>query len=244
MAPPFDWASRRNLRRITSAIAATSFWPSKPLMANLRYSLGRGRPSSKTTIEATTSSAPRLDTSKHSIRSGGVARSSASEISLSAWLRAVRSPDRRSLCVASDCAALRSTVSSRVRLSPRRGIATRTEAPRRWASHSASTVSSASAGSAVTSTSRGMSASGSPYIWARSEPIKRPSSASSTRSTMNPRSPRMRPPRTWNTRSDASSSSLTRPTMSTSVRSGSTTVFRSSALRRANRSSRSRAACS
>ena len=47
-------------------------------MMNRRYSLLRGSPSSKTTIEATTSVPWRLEMSKHSIRSGEVGRSSAS----------------------------------------------------------------------------------------------------------------------------------------------------------------------
>ena len=42
-------------RVITSRIAPTSLLPSTVLMMNRRYSLLRGRPSSNTTIEATTS---------------------------------------------------------------------------------------------------------------------------------------------------------------------------------------------
>ena len=48
---------------ITSCIEATSFWPSTPLITKRRYSLLRARPSSKTTIEATTSVPWRLEMS-------------------------------------------------------------------------------------------------------------------------------------------------------------------------------------
>jgi hypothetical protein len=58
-------SSRRRLKRrvSTSAIEATSFCPSTPLITNRRYSLLRGRPSSNTTIEATTSVPCRFETS-------------------------------------------------------------------------------------------------------------------------------------------------------------------------------------
>ena len=91
--------SRRNRRVITSCMAATSFWPSTLRMTNRRYSLLRGRPSSNTTIEATTSVPCRLEMSKHSIRSGAVGSSSASWISSSARLRVDRSPARVVLCL-------------------------------------------------------------------------------------------------------------------------------------------------
>ena len=239
---PSARARRRKRRPITSEMAATSFCPSKPLIANFRYSEGRGRPSSKTTMEATTSSAPRFETSKHSIRSGAVGRSSASVSSVSAWLRVVRSPERRSLWAASDWEALRVTVSIRARLSPRRGTDTPTGPPRCRPSQSVRTSTSPGSGRAGTRTRRGTSASGSAYIWDSRVATSCASSASSTRSTMKPRSPRIRPSRTWKTRTHASSSSLARPTTSASVPSGRTTALRSSTRWRAYRSSRSRAA--
>ena len=56
-------SSRLNRRVSTSAIEATSFCPSTPLMTNRRYSDLRGSPSSNTTIDATTSVPCKLDTS-------------------------------------------------------------------------------------------------------------------------------------------------------------------------------------
>ena len=69
-------------------------------------------------------------------------------------------------------------------------------------------------------------------------------SISSTFSTTQPRWPRTRPPRTWNTCTAASSSSSARAKTSASVASGSTIAVRSSARLSAAMSSRSRAAVS
>src|SRR5260370_256648 len=90
-------------------------------MANLRYSDLRTRPSSNTTIDATTWVPWRLETSKHSIRSGGVSRPSASCISCMAWLRVLRSLARLVLCSARASVAFLVTVSSSALLSPRCG---------------------------------------------------------------------------------------------------------------------------
>ena len=48
---------------ITSCIAATSFCPATERITNRRYSDFRGNPSSKTTMEATTSVPWRFETS-------------------------------------------------------------------------------------------------------------------------------------------------------------------------------------
>ena len=113
--------SRRKRRVITSCMAATSFWPSTCLITNRRYSLLRGRPSSKTTIEATTSVPCRLEMSKHSIRSGTTSSSRASWISSRARFRVDRSLARVVLCLINVSLAFRPTVSINARLSPRCG---------------------------------------------------------------------------------------------------------------------------
>ncbi len=145
-----------NRRVTTSCIDATSSCPSTPFTAKRRYSDFRASPSSKTTIEATTAVPCRLETSKHSMRSGASSSSSASWISASAFERAVRSLARFVLCSAKACWALRSTVSMSAFLSPRWGIRNDTLVPR--SSCNQVVIASASGGSAGTSTSRGTSA--------------------------------------------------------------------------------------
>ena len=66
-------------------------------IVNRRYSSLRGRPSSKTTIDATMFVPLRCDTSKHSMRSGASAMPSASWMSSSARERVVKSALRRVL---------------------------------------------------------------------------------------------------------------------------------------------------
>ncbi len=114
-----------------------------------------------------------------------------------AWLRVVRSLARRVLCSVSDCPALRATVSSRARLSPRRGTRRLTGPPRRSASQWVTV--SASGGSSGTSTSRGTPLPGapgpvsvtltdvSPYTWPRKFSTSSPVVTSSTFSTTQPR---------------------------------------------------------
>ncbi len=188
-------------------------------MANRRYSDLRGSPSSKTTMLATTSVPCRLEMSNDSIRSGGSARPRASESSDSARLRAEMSLARRMRCRANACLALCSTVSIRVRLSPRRGTRRSTRPPRAMPSRSATT--SVSGGSCGTSTSRGISfvtpvptrpapadgalapalAGEAPvlserYSWVRNCSTSSPVVRSSILSTTQPRWPRTRPSRT------------------------------------------------
>src|SRR5919205_884063 len=98
--------------------------------------------------------------SMHSIRSGASGRSSASCSSARARLRAVRSLARRTRCRAKASLALRSTVSSRLRLSPRCGTRRLTRLPR--SSLSSSSYTSASSGSSGTSTSLGTASPASP----------------------------------------------------------------------------------
>ena len=79
------------------------------------------------------------------MRSGTSSRPSATWISSSAWLRAVRSEARLVLCMTSAWPALRATVSCRLRLSPRCGTRMRTRLPRR--SLSSASIVSGSGGS-------------------------------------------------------------------------------------------------
>ena len=81
-------------------------------------------------MEPTTSVPWVCEMSKHSMRRGGSARPKASAISSSARFRVVRSEARLAACCCRDSSALRSTVSRRVRLSPRTGTRTSTRAPR------------------------------------------------------------------------------------------------------------------
>ncbi len=143
---------------MTSCIAATSLCsaPEPPRTLNRRYSDLRAKPSSNTTMDATACSPWRSETSKHSMRSGASASPRASAISDSALERVVRSEARWLLCRASACSAFLATVSIRARLSPRCGTRTSTAAPRRAASQVV--TAARSAGSAETSTSRGMAA--------------------------------------------------------------------------------------
>src|SRR5439155_683869 len=94
-----------------------------PRTANLRYSDLRARPSSKTTIDATTLVPCKLETSKHSIRSGGTSRPSASWISCMAWLRVDRSLARLVLCKASDSVAFLDLVHNPATLSAHPAVA-------------------------------------------------------------------------------------------------------------------------
>ena len=103
---------------------------------NRRYSDLRGRPSSKTTIDATTWVPCTWQMSKHSMRSGASSRLEGVLQLLSAWLRVVRSPARVTLCRARPAWRCGATVSIRVRLSPRRGTRRSTRLPRRADSHS------------------------------------------------------------------------------------------------------------
>ena len=81
-------------------------------------------------------------------------------MSSSAWLRVVRSEARLVLCSASDCLALRATVSISAFLSPRCGTRTLTRLPRSPVSQVSS--ASRSSGSAGTSTSLGTPSADSP----------------------------------------------------------------------------------
>ncbi|SII80952.1 Uncharacterised protein [Mycobacteroides abscessus subsp. abscessus] len=67
---------------------------------------------------------------------------------------------------------------------------------------------------------------------------------SSERSMIHPRWPRIRPPRTWKTWTEASSSSVTRAKTSQSAETERTTADLSRTFCRAVSSSRRRAACS
>src|SRR5664280_1178710 len=114
----------------------------------------------KATVDATTLVPCTWLTSKHSIRSGALARSSPSWSSCRARLRAVRSPARATLWRTSDCSALRRTVSIKARLSPRRGTRRSTWAPRSLLSHTP--MCTGSGGRTGTSTSRGTPSGDSP----------------------------------------------------------------------------------
>ena len=227
----------------------TSSWPSTVLIWKRRYSLLRARPSSKTTMDATTSSPWKWEMSKHSMRSGAESSPSASAISSRARERVVRSEARLVLCRASACWALRRTVSIRARLSPRCGTRRLTALPRRSLSHCATGLRAPRP-----AWTRAGPVRGPPWARRRRAPRRRAAGGrarrapavptSSTLSVTQPRWPRTRPPRTWKIWTAASSSSSARAIRSASVASVSTTAFFSMARLSASMSSRSRAAFS
>ena len=176
---------------------------------------------------------------------------------MSAADRAVRSLARLSRCWASASAALRVTVSASARLSPRCGTRSDTRDPRSSDSHAVSSRLGAPAswlgqhrhqdlprhrGGAVVVGPAAVELQ-QEVLHQRRQALPGPALSAST-STIQPRWPRTRPPRTWNTCTEASRSSAAMPTTSASVPSPSTTACFSTARRSAPRSSRSRAAFS
>ena len=214
----------------TSCIAAVSSVApsSSPRTMNRRYSRLRGRPSSNTTIEATTSvpctwrDVEALDAQRRLVAARAPPAAPAS-----AWLRVVRSPARVSLVqgqgllgVAGDRLHQRPLVAALRHPQRRPG------APRSPRSHCVERLGVGRAAPG-TSTSRGHRR--------RRPRRRRPAGAEVLDqvaggrrprpcSTTQPRWPRTRPPRTWKTWTAASSSSSARANTSASVPSPSTTA--------------------
>ena len=158
----------------------------------------------------------------------------------------MRSPARRSRCWASASAAFRVTVSASARLSPRCGTRSETADPRRSGQPHRQVVGvGGQGGDQDLPGHRGRPVVGgaaavelqqersTPADGITAAPNSSPVPASASTSTIQPRCPRTRPPRTWNTCTDACRSSATMPTTSASVPSPSTTACFSTARRSA-----------
>ena len=197
--------------RSTSCMDATSSWPSTPRTAKRRYSLLRGQPVLEHDHRGDHVGALQVAT-RRSTRSAAAPRPGRAPPGSPAGRGCGWSGRWRAASCAArgTAAALRATVSSRARLSPRCGTRRSTCAPRRSVSQALHDVRRPS-GSAGTSTSRGTPSS--PVVAARrtaaagsARPGRR-CVRSSTLSTTQPRWPRTRPPRTWKTWTAASSGS-------------------------------------